>query len=88
MRQGLGQGFEDALETRMMMMLKYSHSVAMFRLVKHSFSNLRSKLVADDVIKNVCDVITLILTIFGLDPTSYLSFTIRVINTEYVIFQK
>ena len=29
----------------------YSQSGAMFRLVKHSFSNLRSKLLTDDVIK-------------------------------------
>ena len=35
-------------------------SGVMFRLVKHSFSNLRSKLLIDDVINNVCDVIALI----------------------------
>ena len=45
-------------------------SGAMFRLVKHSFSNLRSKLLIDDVINNVCVVITLIWAIFGLEPNS------------------
>ena len=35
-------------------------SGAMFCLVKHFFSNLRSKLLIDDVINNVCDVFTLI----------------------------
>ena len=43
-------------------------SGAMFYLVKYSFSNLRSKLVTDDVINHVCDVITLIWAIFGLQP--------------------
>ena len=47
--QVLGQGIEDALEPQNDAdILK---SVAMFRLVKHSFSNLRSKLLSDDVIK-------------------------------------
>ena len=59
MRQDLGQGLKDSLETRMMMMLIFL-SVAMFHLVKHSFSNLQSKLLTNDVIKNACDVITLI----------------------------
>ena len=48
----------------------------MFRLVKHSFSNLRSKLLTSDVIKNDCDVITLILAIFvwNQKPNSHLLF--------------
>ena len=54
----LGQGLKDALEPQNDG--RYSQSGAMFRLVKHSFSNLRSKLLTDDVIKNVCNVITLI----------------------------
>ena len=40
----------------------------MFRLVKHSFSDLRSKLLTNDVIKHACDVITLIQAIFYLEP--------------------
>ena len=32
------------------------------------FSNARLKLLTDDVIKNVCDVIILISAIFGLEP--------------------
>ena len=35
-------------------------SGAMFRLVRHSFLNLRSKLLIGDVINNVCEFITLI----------------------------
>ena len=48
-----------AWDLKMMMMLNF-RSVTMFRLVKHSFPNLRLKLLGDDVITNVCDVITLI----------------------------
>ena len=51
----LGQGFENAIEPqnddddvlKVMMMMMFSN----FRLVKHSFSYLRSKLLTDDVIK-------------------------------------
>ena len=53
--QVLGQGLEDALE-------RQNNDDADILKVSQCFffSNLRSKLLTDDVIKTVCEVITLI----------------------------
>ena len=53
--QVLGQGFEDALEPQ-----RDDYADILKVLQCFAFSNLRSKLLTDDIIKNVCDVITLI----------------------------
>ena len=61
--QVLVQGLEDALEPQ------YNNDVDILKVLQcFFFSNLRSKLLTEDVIKNVCDVIILILAIFGLEP--------------------
>ena len=53
--QVLGQGLEDALERQ------NNEDVDILKVLDcFFFSNLQSKLLTDDVIKNVCDVITLI----------------------------
>ena len=52
--QVLGQGLEDALE-------RQNDDADILEVLQcFFFSNLRSKLLTDDVINNVCDVITLI----------------------------
>ena len=53
--QVLGQGLKDALKCQ-----NDDNADILKVLQCFFFSNLRSKLMTDDVIKNVCDVITLI----------------------------
>ena len=59
----LGQEFEDALEPQ-----NNDYADILKVLQCFVFSNLPSEILTDDVIKNVCDVITLILAIFDLEP--------------------
>ena len=53
--QILGQGLENALERQ-----NNDDDDILKALQCFFFSNLRSKLLTNDVIKNICDVITLI----------------------------
>ena len=59
MRQALGQGLEDALEPQNDNDADIPKMLQCF-VWSNTLSNLRSKLLIDDVIKNVYDVITLI----------------------------
>ena len=59
----LGQGLDDALKRQ------NNDDVGILKVLQcFFFSYLRLKLLTDDVIKNVCDVIILIWAIFGLEP--------------------
>ena len=55
------QELEDALE-------RQNDDADILKVLQCFFSNLLSKLLTGDVIKTVCDVITLISAIFGLKP--------------------